>query len=162
MNEHGCDRFGFLTLTRRKWAAFSADGLRENRLGTDPSPGSVAKSSRAARSGTLYNQEIMAAGLFMRKVATMTENRQYAEVAQPQLDWIMGCNHFDCSTIEGVGYNQPHRGGAFIPATPQIPGAVSIGVNEGSFSQESYGFANEYDMPPTGSTPWLMSEMASK
>lgn len=76
----------------------------------------------------------------------------------------MGCNPFDCSTIEGVGYNQPHRGvfGEFFPPTPQIPGAVSIGVNEGSFSQESYGFANEYDMPPTGYTLWLMSDIAMK
>ena len=113
---------------------------------------------------TLYNMEIMAAGLFMRKVADMTGKRQYAAVAQRQLDWIMGCNPFDCSTIEGVGYNQPHRGvfGEFFPNTPQIPGAVSIGVNEGSFSQESYGFSNEYDMPPTGYTLWLMSELASK
>jgi len=108
----------------------------------------------------LYNLDILAAGLFMQRAAQITGKRTYTETAQRQLDWIMGCNPFDASTIEGVGYNQPHRGvfGEFFPPTPQIPGAVSVGVNENSFSQESYGFANEYDMPPTGFALWLMAE----
>ena len=111
-----------------------------------------------------YNMDIMAAGLFMRMASEITGNPSYKEIAQRQLDWIMGCNPFDASAIEGVGYNQPHRGffGEFFPPTPQIPGAVSVGVHDKSFSQESYGFANEYDMPPTGYTLWLMAEQAKE
>ncbi|NQU64308.1 MAG: glycoside hydrolase family 9 protein, partial [SAR324 cluster bacterium] len=98
-------------------------------------PGGVERYSDYEYFPSLYNLDIMAAGLFMRKASDVTGNHQYAELAQRQLDWIMGCNPFDCSTIEGVGYNQPHRGifGEFFPPIPQIPGAVSIGVNEGSF-----------------------------
>jgi len=76
----------------------------------------------------------------------------------------MGCNPFDASAIEGVGYNQPPRGlfGEFFPPTPQIPGAVSVGLQADSFAPQRYGFANEYDMPVVGNVLWLMAEQAKQ
>jgi hypothetical protein len=76
----------------------------------------------------------------------------------------MGCNPFDASAIEGVGYNQPLRGlfGEFFPPTPQIPGAVSLGLTAKSFDSESYGYANEYDMPVVGNVLWVMAEQAKQ
>ena len=111
----------------------------------------------------LYHYDIMLAGLFLNRAAEITGDQTCRIVAQRQLDWVMGCNPFDASTIEGVGYNQPLRGlyGEFFPPTPQIPGAVSVGLNAGSFSPDTYGNGpNEYDMPPTGAVLWLMAEQS--
>ena len=71
----------------------------------------------------LYHRQILLAGLFLNRAAEITGNPECRVVAQRQLDWVMGCNPFDASAIEGVGYNQPLRGifGEFFPPTPQIP-----------------------------------------
>jgi hypothetical protein len=111
----------------------------------------------------LYHYHIMGAALFLNRAAEITGNVSYRTVAQRQLDWVMGCNPYDASAIEGVGYNQPLRGifGEFFPPTPQIPGAVSIGFDAGSFSPNTYGNGpNEYDMPVVGNVLWLMAEQA--
>ena len=112
----------------------------------------------------LYHYDIMLAGLFLNRAAEITGDTTCRAVAQRQLDWVMGCNPFDASAIEGVGYNQPPRGiyGEFFPPTPQIPGAVSIGLSAHSFKPESYGSANEYDMPVVGNVLCLMAEQAKQ
>ncbi len=110
----------------------------------------------------LYHYDIALAGLFLNRAADITGNNQCRVIAQRQLDWIMGCNPFDASAIEGVGYNQPAHGlfGEFFPPTPQIPGAVSISLNRSSFDPQDYGFANEIDMPVSGNVLWLMEEQS--
>ena len=102
-----------------------------------------------------YNLDLIAAGVFLIKAAKHFGVPEYAQTAQRQLDWILGANQFDASNVEGVGYNQPHRGifGEFFPPVPQIPGAVFTGITEESFIEESYGLDNEYDMPMVG---WLL------
>jgi hypothetical protein len=114
----------------------------------------------------LYNMNIMDAALFLNRAAEITGNKSYRVVAQRQLDWVMGCNPFDASAIEGVGYNQPLRGlfGEFFPPTPQIPGAVSIGLLYSSFDPNLYGNCghNEYDMPVVGNVLWVMAEQAKQ
>jgi len=98
----------------------------------------------------------------MRYAAKLTGRNEYRCVAQRQMDWILGCNPYDASAVEGVGYNQPLRGfyGEFFPPTPQIPGAVSTGLTSGSILMQNSGFANEYDMPVVGWVLWLMTEQA--
>ena len=114
----------------------------------------------------LYNMNITDAALFLNRAAEITGDKSYRVVAQRQLDWVMGCNPFDASAIEGVGYNQPLRGlfGEFFPPTPQIPGAVNIGLEYRSFDPNQYGNcgANEYDMPEVGNVLWLMAEQAKQ
>ena len=114
----------------------------------------------------LYNMNITDAALFLNRAAEITGDKSYRVVAQRQLDWVMGCNPFDASAIEGVGYNQPLRGlfGEFFPPTPQIPGAVNIGLEYRSFDPNQYGNcgANEYDMPEVGNVLWLMAELAKQ
>jgi hypothetical protein len=109
-----------------------------------------------------YNGLIAPAGVFLLRAAAITGKDVFRHVGQRQLDWILGCNSFDASAVEGVGYNQPHRGlyGEFFPPTPQIPGAVSTGINTSSFAPAGYGFANEYDMPIVGSVLWLMTDVS--
>jgi hypothetical protein len=112
---------------------------------------------------SLYNQEITGAALFLLRAARLLGEPAYRGIAQRQLDWVVGCNPFDVSSVEGVGYNQPHRGlfGEFFPPTPQIPGAVSVGISKKSISPQAYGLDNEYDMPPTGQVLWLMAELSA-
>ena len=114
----------------------------------------------------LYHLHITNTALFLNRAAEITGDQTYRTVAQRQLDWVMGCNPFDASAIEGVGYNQPLRGlfGEFFPPTPQIPGAVSIGLEYRSFDPNQYGNcgANEYDMPAVGNVLWLMAEQAKQ
>jgi len=114
----------------------------------------------------IYHHDIMLAALFLNRAAEITGNRSYRVVAQRQLDWVMGCNPFDASAIEGVGYNQQLRGlfGEFFPPTPQIPGAVGIGLRFRSFDPNQYGNcgANEYDMPVVGNVLWVMAEQAKR
>ena len=107
----------------------------------------------------VYNMELAATGLFMERAAGILEAPDYLNIAQRQLDWILGSNPFDASSIEGVGYNQPHRGvfGEFFPPVPQIPGAVFIGLTEHSFDPDGFGQDNEYDLPIAGWILWLMS-----
>jgi len=108
-----------------------------------------------------YNLDLQAAAIFLKKASGIFNDNRYADLAQSQLDWILGVNPFDSSSVEAVGYNQPHRGlfGEFFPCTPQIPGAVSTGISPHSFDPKGFGLDNEYDMPMVGWMMWLLSEM---
>ena len=108
-----------------------------------------------------YNLDLIAAGIFLLKAAELTGNNNYRITAQSQLDWIMGANPFDASNIEGVGYNQPHRGilGEFFPPVPQIPGAVFTGITKECFEEASLGYDCEYDMPMVGWLLYLYSQI---
>ncbi len=114
----------------------------------------------------IYHHDIMLAALFLNRAAEITGDDSYRVLAQRQLDWVMGCNPFDASAIEGVGYNQPLRGlfGEFFPATPQISGAVGIRLSLRSFDPNQYGNcgSNEYDMPVVGNVLWVMAEQAKQ
>lgn len=109
-----------------------------------------------------YNGLIAPAGVFLLRAAAITGKDELRHVAQRQLDWILGCNPYDASAVEGVGYNQPQRGfyGEFFPPTPQIPGAVSTGITSASIISQNSGFANEYDMPIVGLVLWLMTDIS--
>lgn len=102
-----------------------------------------------------YNLSLIAGGVLLAQAAVLMDHAGYAAAAQRQLDWILGANKYDASNVEGVGYNQPHRGifGEFFPPTPQIPGAVFTHLLDQSFLPQTYGFDCEYDMPEVG---WLM------
>ena len=111
-----------------------------------------------------YNLDICALGVFLYKAGKLFNNDIYMEYAQRQLDWMLGFNRFDASNVEGVGYNQPHRGifGEFYPPVPQIPGGVFVGFTDHGFSEEAFGFDNEYDMPMVGWLMYLLSTLKKK
>ena len=110
------------------------------------------------------NADALAHALFLRKAAAWADTEACLNTAARQLDWVLGCNPFDASTVEGVGLNQPERfinPREFFPPTPQIPGAVMTGVcGELDDSPSFTGTAAEYDMPPTALLLWLLSELA--
>jgi len=112
------------------------------------------------------NGDIAGSALFLLRAYRLTGEVRYLATVQRQVDWILGCNPFDASTVEGVGLNQPMRyvGGEFFPPTPQIPGAVMTGIMAGE-DDNPEPFANntstEYDMPANAPLMWLLSEMGA-
>jgi len=85
--------------------------------------------------------------------------------------WILGCNPLAASTVEGIGYNQIWRyvPNEFYPPTPQIPGAVMIGI-EGDEKDQPVRYRNhhpsvgcsEYDMPVTAEFLWWLAEITAE
>lgn len=110
------------------------------------------------------NHNILGHALFLLEAGKLMGNDRYYALACRQADWVLGCNPFNRSSVEGVGYNQISRlvGGDFFPDTSQIPGAVNTGITgsaERDEPQQFFGIGSEYDMPPTALLIWLLAEM---
>ena len=112
------------------------------------------------------NYDAAANALFLLRAAPILGEPSLRALAFRQLDWILGCNPFDMSTVEGIGLNQPERfinPNEFFPPTPQIPGAVMTGIAGDDNDQPALlGCAREYDLPPTALLLWLLSELATE
>lgn len=121
--------------------------------------------------GAGSNTDIAATALFMRRAATVLKEPAYDGVAWRQIDWILGCNPFATSAVEGVGYNQMWRyvPNEFYPPTPQIPGAIVIGI-EGDEKDEPVRYrshypsvgCSEYDMPVVAAFLWLLADITAE
>jgi hypothetical protein len=119
-----------------------------------------------SRPGTVgINANLASAGVGLIKASRLLKDPALAAVAQRQLDWIIGVNPFNASTMEGVGCNQPERyhPGEFRPGTPQIMGAVMNGINgtaddEANLDPGSWPTC-EYWTPMVCFTMWLMAEL---
>ncbi len=109
------------------------------------------------------NMEAEANALFLLRAARLFDEDAYRALAFRQLDWVLGCNPMDVSTVEGVGLNQPERfinPREFFPPTPQIPGAVMTGITGDEHDEPAFiGCAKEYDLPPTAMLLWLLTEL---
>ncbi len=116
---------------------------------------------------TGINMGILSAALFLMRAWKLTGERACLNAASRQVDWVLGCNPFDISTVEGVGRNQPERyvnTDEFFPPVPQIPGAVMTGITGGQDDEPvefAMGVEAEYDMPPTSLLMWLLCELAA-
>ena len=64
------------------------------------------------------NHDILGSALFLLRAHRLTGRQRYFDVACRQIDWVLGCNPFDASTVEGVGLNQPllHQRRRVLPA----------------------------------------------
>ena len=113
------------------------------------------------------NANIASAGVGLMKAADVLKDPELKHIAQKQLDWIIGNNPFNSSTIVGVGYNHPkHFGGSsFWPLTPVLPGAVLNGLGGDNNDQPVTGNGNwqisEYWTPMVAYTLWLMAEISA-
>jgi hypothetical protein len=114
------------------------------------------------------NANIASAGVGLMKAADILKDSKLKYIAQKQLDWIIGVNPFNSSTIVGLGYNHPlHYIGAstaFNPATPVLPGAVMNGIGGENNDQPTLGHPGNYHMseywtPMVAYTMWLMAEI---
>ena len=113
------------------------------------------------------NANLASAGVGLMKAANVLNDPKLKAVAQKQLDWIIGRNPFNSSTIISVGYNQPIQmvGSEFKPYTPLIPGAVMNGLG-GDKDDQPYLITrnnyqqSEYWTPMVAYTLWLMAEIS--
>jgi len=114
------------------------------------------------------NANIASAGVGLMKAAAILGKPELKGIAQRQLDWILGMNPFNSSTVVGVGYNQPRQfinQDQFRPYTPLLPGAVMNGLggdrNDNPFliTENNYN-QSEYWTPMVSYTLWLMGEIS--
>ncbi|WP_158267629.1 glycoside hydrolase family 9 protein [Adhaeribacter arboris] len=113
------------------------------------------------------NSNVASAGIGLLKAGTILKNDQMKAVAQKQLDWILGANPFNSSTLVGAGYNHPpHFGGSsFLPNTPVLPGAVLNGLGGDPTDMPVIGKGDwqisEYWTPMVAHTLWLLAELGA-
>ncbi|MBK8881551.1 MAG: glycoside hydrolase family 9 protein [Bacteroidales bacterium] len=113
------------------------------------------------------NSNIASAGIGLIKAAGILKDEKLKAVAQKQLDWIIGVNPFNSSTIEMVGHNQPKHfpGSTFLPDVPVLPGAVLNGLGGDIADQPQKGDGDwqisEYWTPMVAHTLWLMAEISA-
>jgi len=95
------------------------------------------------------NSNIASSGVGLLKAASVLKDDHMKALAQKQLDWILGSNPFNSSTMEGAGYNHPvhFAGSSFLPSVPVLPGAVLNGLG-----------GDHEDMPVIGNGDWQISE----
>jgi hypothetical protein len=111
------------------------------------------------------NAHLASHGVGLCKAARLLQSPTLRSLAQRQLDWILGLNPFNASTITGTGRNQPalYVTGQFRPATPLIAGGVMNGLGGSALDQPVLqpGSWNtcEYWTPMTAYTMWLMAEL---
>jgi hypothetical protein len=112
------------------------------------------------------NSNLASAGVGLVKAAKILKDEKLRALAQRQLDWIIGANPFNSSTIEMVGYNQPKHfpGSTFLPNVPVLPGAVLNGLGGDSMDKPDIGKGDwqisEYWTPMVAYTLWLMAEIS--
>jgi hypothetical protein len=102
-----------------------------------------------------YNFDLILGAIIFKKSAELLKEPILLHYSQAQIDWLLGVNPWSASSIEGIGFNQPHRGifGEFFPPVPQIPGAIFTGLTDHSFNSEANGLECEYDVPYNS---WMM------
>ena len=113
------------------------------------------------------NSSLAATGVGLVKASRVLNRPSLAKQAQRQLDWILGVNPFNASTVSGVGRNQPVHFMAMSaklnPPTPQIPGAVMTGIggtkNDDPQLESGEWYNCEYWTPCVAYTMWLMTEL---
>jgi hypothetical protein len=111
------------------------------------------------------NAHLASNGVGLAKAGKLLKEPRLTHLAQRQLDWILGANPFDVSTVSGVGRNQPklYVTSTFTPQTPLITGGVmnGIGGNESDQPALDSGSWNtcEYWTPMVCYTMWLAAEL---
>lgn len=111
------------------------------------------------------NAHLASHGVGLCRAARVLDKTSLFALAQRQLDWILGVNPFNASTITGVGRNQPrlYRPGTFHPPTPPIKGGVMNGIggtidDQPDLSPGSWQTC-EYWTPMVSYAMWLMAEL---
>ena len=110
------------------------------------------------------NANIASAGIGLLRAAEILDEPSLRATAQRQLDWVLGCNPFYASTVEGIGHNHPPQfvpRNEFQPGTPRLPGAVMNGLggtaDDQPFMSDGIYNVSEYWTPMVSYTVWLMA-----
>jgi len=113
------------------------------------------------------NANITSAGVGLVKAGRILNDPALSGLGQRQLDWVLGVNPFNSSTMVGLGHNHPRHfpGSSFLPLTPVIAGAVLNGLGGDHEDQPVMGDGiwqiSEYWTPMVAYTLWLMAEISN-
>jgi hypothetical protein len=113
------------------------------------------------------NAHLASHGVGLSRAAKLLSRPELAHLAQRQLDWILGVNPLNASTVTGAGRNQPRlfKTGAFTPPTGLIPGGVMNGLGGTAADDVCLDPGSwqtcEYWTPMVAYTMWLMSELSA-
>ena len=113
------------------------------------------------------NSNVASAGIGLLKAADVLKDDRMKASAQKQLDWILGSNPLNSSTMVGAGYNHPAHfaGSSFLPTVPVLPGAVLNGLGGDHSDMPVKGEGDwqisEYWTPMVAHTLWLMAELSA-
>jgi hypothetical protein len=113
------------------------------------------------------NAHLASHGVGLSRAAHLLQDAKLTNLAQRHLDWILGSNPFNASTVIGAGANQPqlYRAGLFTPATPLINGGVMNGIGGDANDQPLLASGTwencEYWTPMVAYTMWLMAQLQS-
>jgi hypothetical protein len=113
------------------------------------------------------NSNLASAGIALSRASEILDDPRLKSQAQRQLDWIIGSNPYNSSTLIGIGYNHPEHfpGSSFLPRTPVIPGAVMNGLGGNENDGPEIGNGNwqisEYWTPMVSYTLWLLAELSN-
>jgi hypothetical protein len=110
------------------------------------------------------NANIASAGIGLLFASKILHDEKLKSLAQRQIDWIVGLNPLNTSTMEEVGHNQPIR---FINSSlnipPLIPGAVMNGIGatiDDIPHLDPGSWENcEYWTPQVAHVMWLMAAL---
>jgi hypothetical protein len=112
------------------------------------------------------NSNLAATGLGLAKAGRVMNQQKWSSLAQRQLDWILGVNPFNTSTLVGLGYHNPQHmvGGEYYPPTPFLPGAVMNGISGDIHDEPQLRPGSwqecEYWTPMAAFTMCLLTEMS--
>jgi len=108
------------------------------------------------------NGYISSVGVALVRAFRLLKEPKLLQVAQRQLDWILGSNPFDDSTMDLVGRNNHVPFGPpamFTPFPPRIRGAVCNGIagteDDLPYHKDGFFAMYEYWTPHTAHTMWL-------
>lgn len=111
------------------------------------------------------NSLLASTAVGLTKAARLLSRPEWSALAQRQLDWILGCNPFNASTVMGAGYHNPQHmfGWEYDPPTPFIPGAVLNGITGDQNDQPQLRPGSyqecEYWTPMVCYAMWLLAEV---
>ncbi|MCB0667638.1 MAG: glycoside hydrolase family 9 protein [Saprospiraceae bacterium] len=113
------------------------------------------------------NANLASSGVALSMASKLLNDPELQAMAQHQLDWILGSNPHQSSTLIGIGHHHPRHfpGSTFLPRTPVIYGAVMNGLGGNEKDQPIIGDGNwqisEYWTPMVSYTLWLMAELSN-
>lgn len=111
------------------------------------------------------NPHLASTGAGLAKAGRLLGRPELRALAQRQLDFILGVNPFQASTVEGLGVNQPDyfKTTEFVPHTPKIIGAVMAGLGTSEDDQPvllpGWWQTTEYWMESVAHTVILLHEL---
>ena len=113
------------------------------------------------------NATVAGYGVAMVYLAEILGQPRLRQLAQRQLDWVLGVNPFDASMMLGVGRSQPptYTSKEILPPIPDIVGTVLQGPigddQDRPIVIPGYYPTCEYWQPQHSWTTWLMAELSA-